>query len=163
MKMYSGLSRVIILSLLGGALGSLFVAVRPAHAQVTTSTFTLQVSGTASAAVTGLPEAVTFAGPLVVTATVMSDPTRPTGVLVSIDGRGVKGTGSKTGTVYLNECEANLTRLFAATDVIKTTFAFFKDAAGSYLTSKTGLLTLNLSYDTATLSLVNVTGSIGTL
>ena len=40
---------------------------------------------------------------------------------------------------------------------------FFKDAAGSYLTSKTGLLTLNLSYDTATLSLVNVTGSIGTL
>ena len=164
MKTYRGLSKVVILSLLGGALGSLFIAVRPAHAQTTTnSTFTIKVSGNASALTTGLGEAVTFSGPVVVTATVLTDPLMPTSVTVSIDGRGVKGIGANTGTVYLNECEANLSRLFAATDVIQTTFAFFRDAAGSYLTSKTGVVTLHLTYNTTTMTLTNVTGSVGTL
>jgi len=94
-----------------------------------------------------------------VTARVATDPALGPSAVVSIDGRGVKGIGSTTQTVYLNECEANLTRPFAATDVIKLTFAFFRDAPGSYLTSKTGLLTLNLTYSTATLKLTNVTGS----
>lgn len=168
MKMNRRLSRVVILSLLSGV-GSLFIASRPAYAQtatdstVTDSTVTLQVSGTASAAKTGLTEAVSFSGPLVVTATVSTDPTLGPSAVVSIDGRGVKGTGNKTGTVYLNECEAILTRPFAATDVIKLTFAFFADAPGSYLTSKTGLATMTLTYDTVTMKLTKVTGSVGTL
>ena len=163
MKMNRRLSRVVILSLLSGV-GSLFIAVRPAHAQTSTiSTATIQTSGTASAAKTGLTETVSFSGPVVVTATVSTDPTLGPGAVVSIDGRGVKGTGNKTGTVYLNECEANLTRPFAATDVIKLTFAFFADAPGSYLTSKTGLVTLTLTYDTVTMKLTKVTASVGTL
>jgi hypothetical protein len=162
MKMERGLSRVVLLSLLSGVLGSLFIAVGPAHAQATISTFTIQVSGTAPTASTALAGAVTFAGPLVVTTTVVPDPALGPGVAVFIDGRGVKGTGIKTGTVYLNECEANLTRPFAATDVIKTTFAFFEDKPGSYLNSKTGLLTLNLTYNTVTMALTKVTASFGT-
>jgi hypothetical protein len=171
MKMNRGLSRVVILSLLSGVLvlGSLFIAVRPAHAQATVTnvttvtSVTMQVSGTASALQSGLAETVTFSGPLVVTATVATDPTLGPSVVVSIDGRGIKGIGSKTGTVYLNECEANLTRPFAATDVISTTFAYFEDAPGSYLKAKTGLLTLNLTYNTVTRALTKVTGSVGTL
>ena len=157
MKTYRGLSRVVILSL-----GSLFIAVRPAHAQTATvSTFTVQVSGSATAAQTGLNETVNFSGPVVVTATVVTDPILPPGAVVSIDGRGVKGIGATTGTVYLNECEANLSRLLAATDVINTTFAFFENKAGSYLFSKTGLLQLNLTYNTTTLALTNVIASVG--
>jgi hypothetical protein len=164
MKTYRGLSKAVILSLFVGALGTLFIAVSPACAQTSkVSTFTIQVSGIASALKTGLGEAVTFSGPVVVTTAVMTDPVRPPIVFVTIDGRGVKGIGRKTGITYLNECEANLHRRFAATDVINTTFAFFEDEPGSYLTSKTGLLTLHLTYNTTTLALTRVTANVGSL
>ena len=174
-KINRGLSRVGILSL--GVLASLFLAVPPAHAQTadpagvsesaaltsTTSTATFKVAGTALATKTGLGEAVTFSGSIVVTATVVTDPALPTGVAVYIDGRGVMGIGNNTGTVYLNECEANLTRLFAAKDVIGLTFTFFEDKPGSYLKAKTGLATITLTYDTVTMKLTGASGSVGTL
>jgi hypothetical protein len=156
-------SRGAILSLLGGIVGALLLAAPAASAQTTVSTFTLQVSGTASSVKTGLPETVKFAGPVLITATVVTDPTLPPGVVVSIDGRGVIGTGAKTGATYKNEAEANLTRPFGPTDAIETTFAFFQDVPGSYINSKTGVLTLNLTYDTTTMALTNVTGAVGTL
>src|SRR3989440_7126193 len=156
-------SRGTILSLLGGVVGALLLAAPAASAQSTVSTFTLQVAGTASSLKTGLPETVKFAGPVVITATVVTDPTLPPGVVVAIDGRGVVGTGQKTGKTYKNEAEANLTRPFGPTDTINTTFAFFEDVPGSYINSKTGLLTLNLTYDTTTMALTNATGSVGTL
>jgi hypothetical protein len=159
MKKYRG----TILSLLGGIVGALLLAAPGASAQSTVSTFTLQVSGTASSVKTGLPETVKFAGPVVITATVVTDPTLPPGVVVSVDGRGVIGTGQKSGKTYKNEAEANLSRPFGPTDTINTTFAFFEDAPGSYINSKTGLLSLNLTYDTTTMALTNVTGAVGTL
>jgi hypothetical protein len=171
--------RGILSSLLYGALAALLLAPSAALAQTTVSTFTIQVSGNASAVKTGLPETVKFSGPVVITATVVTDPAAstptagttalPPAVYVSIDGRGVIGVGQKTGAVYKNECEATLTRLFATTDAIETTFAFFKDAAegpalaASYLASKTGVLGLTLTYDAATMALTNATGTIGTL
>jgi hypothetical protein len=158
MKKYRG----TIPSLLGGIVGALLLAAPAASAQTTVSTFTLQVSGNASQVKTGLGETVNFSGPVVITATVVTDPTLPPGVVVGIDGRGVIGKGQKTGKVYKNEAEANLTRPFGPTDTVNTTFAFFEDAPGSYLFSKTGLLTLNLTYDTTTMALTNVTGSLGT-
>ncbi len=158
MKNDQRLSNVVVLSLLSASLA--LMAARPAQAQ-TVSTITLPVSGTVSAVKSGLNETVTFSGPLVVTATVVTDPALGPSAVVAIDGRGVKGTGNKTKTIYLNECEANLTRPFGATDVIQLTFAFFQDAPGSYLTSKTGLVTLTLTYDTVTMKLTGVTGSLG--
>jgi hypothetical protein len=158
-------SHNLSLALFGGVLAALFLAASPAHAQATVSTFTLQVSGTASAVKTGLPETVAFAGPVVITATVVTDPTGalPPNVVLQVDGRGVKGTGNKTKTVYTNTLFYNLSRPFAATDAVEVTFAFFQDAAGGYLQSKTGLLDLNLTYDTTTMSLTNATGAVGTL
>ena len=171
--------RGILSSLLCGALAALLLAPSAAFAQTTVSTYTVQVSGTASSLKTGLPETVKFAGPVVITATVVTDPAAstptagttalPPAVYVQIDGRGVIGTGQKTGAIYKNECEAVLTRLFATTDAVETTFAFFKDAAAgsaiaaSYAQSKTGVLSLTLTYDAVTTALTNATGAIGTL
>jgi hypothetical protein len=156
------LAGIVIISFMSGVFGSL-IAVRPAHAQSAVSTFTIQVTGTAPAAKTGLSEAVTFAGPVRVTASVENDPALGPRVIVAIDGRGMKGTGNKSGTIYLNECEADLTRPFVAKDVIHLTFAFFEDAPGSYMKSKTALLTLTLTYNIMTMKLAKVNGSAGSL
>jgi len=151
----------IALSLL---LGGLLVAAAPAYPQATAvSSFTIQVSGTAAAVKTGLSETVAFSGPLVVTANVVNDPALGPTVAVFVDGRGVSGSGNKTKKAYANTCVANLTRPFGPTDTIQTTFAFFQDTPAGYLNAKTGLLTLNLSYDTTTMALTNVTASVGTM
>jgi hypothetical protein len=150
----------IALSFLLGVL----VAAAPAQAQTSaTSSFTIQVSGTASAVKTGLNETVAFSGPLIVIATVVNDPTLGPTVALFVDGRGVVGTGNKTKTTYANTCIANLTRPFGPTDAVQTTFAFFQDAPGGYMSAKTGLLTLNLTYDTTTQALTNVTAGVGTM
>jgi hypothetical protein len=173
--------RGILSSLLCGALAALLLAPSAALAQTTVSTFTIQVSGNASQVKTGLSETVVFSGPVVITATVVTDPAAstptagttalPPTVYVSIDGRGVVGKGQKTGTIYNNECEPTLTRLFAATDAIETTFAFFPQKSATptlssntiYLSSKTGVLSLSLTYDPVTMALTGATGAIGTL
>jgi hypothetical protein len=145
-------------------LGGLLFAAAPAYAQAaTTSSFTIPVSGTASSVKTGLSETVAFSGSVVVIATVVTDPALGPTVALFVDGRGVTGTGAKTKTTYVNNCVANLTRLFGATDVIQTTFAFFQNTAGGYMSAKTGLLTLNLTYNTTTQALTNVTASVGTM
>lgn len=131
-----------------------------ALAQTSVSTFTLPVSGTVSAAAAGLPEAVAFSGNVVIIATVVTDPALPPNVVVAVDGRGVTGVGQKTKAVYKNECEANLTRRLLPADKVQLTFAFFKDGAGSHLSTRTGLLTLNLTYDTTRMALTSVTGGV---
>ena len=127
------------------------------------STITGPIAGTAAEAKTGLAEPVTFSGSLVVTSVVSTDPALGPGAVVSINGHGIKGTGGKSGKVYVTECEANLTRRFAATDSIKMTFPFFEDVQGSYMNAKTGLLTLTLTYNLKTMVLTKVTASAGTL
>ncbi len=163
-------------------LAVLFLVVAPAHAQeaaqeaatetaaaepvgvdVTTSQATIQVSGSASPSRTGLPESVTFSGNIVINASVVTDPALPTGVTLFVDGKGVRGVGNETGTVYINSCEANLTRLFRPTDKITLTFAFFEDKRGGFRKSKTGVVTINLTYDEATRKLTGATGVVGTL
>ncbi|MDP9190114.1 MAG: hypothetical protein M3P06_00220 [Acidobacteriota bacterium] len=161
----------------------LFLAIAPTHAQetaqeaaaeekpaaerlgltVTTSQATIQISGSASASRTGLPENVTFSGNIVINATVVTDPAVPTGVTLFVDGKGVRGVGNETGTVYINSCEANVTRLFRPTDKVTLTFAFFEDKPGSFLKSKTGVVTITLTYDEKTRKLTRATGVIGTL
>jgi hypothetical protein len=170
MKTYRGL----IFSLAGTLLAALLLLPSAARAQTaatstTVTTFSIQVSGNASAAKTGLGELVSFSGTVLITTTVVTDPEMPPMVVVSIDGRNVTGVGQKTGTVYRNELEANLTRTFQATDKIQTTFAFFKDAAegaaasAAIQASKTGVLTLDLAYDTTSMSATSATGSLATL
>jgi hypothetical protein len=135
----------------------------PVGVTVTTSQATIEVSGSATAARTGLPEAVTFSGNVVIYASVVTDPVLPTGVTLFVDGKGVRGVGNETGTVYINSCEANVTRLFRPTDKITLTFAFFEDKPGSFRKSKTGVVTITLTYDEATRKLKGATGAVGTL
>jgi hypothetical protein len=163
-------------------LAVLFLVVGPTHAQeaatetaaadapsaaaavtATTSQATIQISGSASASRTGLSESVSFSGDIVINAIVVTDPALPTGVTLFVDGKGVRGIGNETGTVYINSCEANLTRLFRPTDKITLTFAFFEDKPGSFLKSKTGVVTITLTYDEATRKLTRATGVVGTL
>jgi hypothetical protein len=96
---------------------------------------------------------------VVITATVVTDPTLPPGVVLSVDGRNVSGVGQTTKAVYKNECLANLTRTFGPTDSVQLTFSFFKDAAGSYLAAKTAVLNLSMTYNTTTMALTGVTGN----
>ena len=129
----------------------------------TTSEVTVQVNGSAKASRTGLPETVTFSGNVVIHATVVTDPAVPTSVTLFVDGKGVRGVGSETGTVYVNSFEANVTRLFRPTDKLTLTFAFFEDKKGSFRKSKTGVATINLTYDEKTRKLTRATGAVGTL
>jgi hypothetical protein len=169
MKKNLGLSRTLMLSLVSGVSLSL-LAIAPVQAQSTiaiqeaktiVSTVTLKVAGSALPRQTGLKETVDFAGPLVVTATVLVDPALPPSLVVSIDGLGIQGVGATTGTIYVNELEANLTRLFAATDSTTLTFAFFESKEGSYLSARTGLLTVNLAFDKTTMMISTATATIG--
>jgi hypothetical protein len=129
----------------------------------TTSEATIQVGGSATALKTGLSESVTFSGSVVISATVVTDPALPTGVILFVDGKGIRGAGNETGTVYVNSFEANVTRLFRPADKITLTFAFFEEKAGSFLKSKTGVLTITLTYDEKTRKLTGATGVVGTL
>jgi hypothetical protein len=173
MKTHRGLSKKTILW--SACAGGILLFALTAQAQTATppgttvSTKTIQVSGSANSVRTGLPEFVDFSGPLIITTTVVTDPLLPPESVVQIDGRGVKGIGRKTGTVYNNELEASLTRVFGPTDTVNTTFAFFQDAtpgtdanAAAIVASKTGLLTLNLTYDTTTNTLTGATATLGT-
>jgi hypothetical protein len=81
-------------------------------------------------------------------------------VAAFVDGRGVTGTGAKTKSTYSNTCVANLTRPFGPADVIQMTCAFFPDGAGGYMSSKTALVTINLTYDVTTMALTNATAAI---
>jgi hypothetical protein len=139
------------------------IAAEPVGVTVTTSQATLQVSGSATASRTGLSEAVTFSGNVVIYANVVTDPALPTGVTLFVDGKGVRGVGNQTGTVYINSFEANVTRLFRPTDKISLTFAFFEDKQGAFLKSKTGVVTITLTYDEKTRTLTKATGVVGTL
>jgi len=169
MKMKFGLSRKLTLSLVSGV--ALLIATATVQAQSTiaiqqaktiVSTVTLKVSGSALPRQTGLKETVNFAGPLVVTSTVLVDPALPPSLVVSIDGLGIQGVGATTGTIYANECEANLTRAFALTDSMKVTFAFFEaNKDGSFLSSKTGLLTVDLAFDKTTMLISSASATIG--
>lgn len=157
----------------------LFLAVVPTQAQepaaeeataaqavavtATTSQATIQVGGSAAALKTGLAETLTFSGTVVISATAVTDPALPAGVTLFVDGKGIRGAGNETGTVYVSSLEANVTRLFRPTDKVTLTFAFFEEKSGAFLKSKTGVLTLTLTYDEKKRTLTGATGVVGTL
>src|SRR3954465_10768637 len=104
MKTHRGLSKKAILW--SACAGGILLFAITAQAQTATppgttvSTKTIPVSGSAPATKTGPGEVVDFSGPLVITTTVVTDPLLPPESVVQIDGRGVKGIGRKTGTVF---------------------------------------------------------------
>jgi hypothetical protein len=134
-----------------------------ASTDTVTTTKTVQASGSADSAKTGSTESVAFSGPLVINASVVTDPDLGMSTVVQVDGKGITGSGTTSKATYLNGCEAILTRPFAANDHIELTFTFFDDTADSYLRAKTALVTIDLTYDTATKQLTGATSSVSAL
>ena len=141
--------------LLAAALGLLLAA--PARAQSTVSTFSVPISGFAP----GINEQVKFSGTVLLTATVVTDPTLPPQVVLGVAGDNITAVGQTSGASYDNECVANLTRPFAASDAVHLSFAFFRSSTtGAYLQARPAVLNLSLKYDTTTMALTSATGSV---
>ena len=152
-----------VLSLLSGCL----LAAGAASAQTTTSTFSVLSSGTVvgtapgGAASVAAPENINCTGTVKIITTAVSDPTLPPGVVVFVDARGLSCVGATSKTVYLNSGIANLSRLLVPADVVKMTFALYPNTVGGYMQARTGMLTLNLTYNTTTGALTSASSSIG--
>jgi len=147
-------------------LGCLFLVAGPAFAQSASSTFSVKVSGTLSPTASSTPtttspgESITCTGTVKVMSTAVSDPTLPPQVVVSVDTTAVTCTGQTSKTVYLNSGQGNLTRPLVANDKIDMTFAVYPNVAGGYMKARTGLATVNLSFDTTTGALTGASAAL---
>lgn len=138
------------------ALGACVLMSGPARAQAV-STFTVQATGS----VTSVTDSINFSGPVYVSATIVPDPAGgPATAVVSVDARSLVATSAVTGATFVNSGQARLTRVFGASDVIKTTFSFFPPGPGGFLRGRTALVTLNLTYDLTTQALTGATAAI---
>ncbi|MGE5048715.1 MAG: hypothetical protein ACM3PC_09120 [Deltaproteobacteria bacterium] len=147
------LSRALV-----GLIGlGLTLAVPAAWAQATSfSSFTFTLAGT----VAGAPEALTCSGPVKVTAMIVKDPSMPANSIVSLDTRMLSCKGATTGAAYKNSGQATLTRLLGPTDQIQTAISLYPSTPDGFMHARTGLATLNLSYNVTTGALAAVSGTL---
>jgi hypothetical protein len=154
-------------SLLAQALaaGALALAAPSADAQSARSTRASSVTGalSAGAAVGSDPAAenVQCSGDLTIDTKAVADPTLPPGVVVSIDASALVCVGQATRGRYVTDGQPTLTRLLVPSDVVTTTLAFHRNSADELLPSRTALLTLKLTFDTATGALTGATATLG--
>ena len=144
--------------------GVLILAAAPAYAQSANSSRATGVTGSFSgpeASVDPAAENVNCNGDVQLTTRAVNDANRPPGVVVTIDATGLACAGQATRGRYVTDTQETLTRLLVATDVIQTTLAFHRDTPNGFLTARTALLTLNLTYDTTTGALTGATGTLG--
>jgi hypothetical protein len=154
-------------SLLAQALaaGALVLAAPSAYGQSAHSARASGVTGTLTAGagvkVDPSSENVQCSGDLTIATKAVSDPALPPGVVVSIDASALVCVGQGTRGRYVTDGHATLTRLLVPSDVITTTLAFHRATPNGFLTARTALLTLNLTYDTTTGALTGATASLG--
>lgn len=135
----------------------------PAGVDVTASETTIQIGSATKSPTEAGTEAktVAFSGNVAINASVVTDPALPTGVSLFVDCKGLRGTDGRR-TAYITSCEANVTRLFRLKDTITLTFAYYEDKPGGFLNAKTGVMTLNLTYDEASKRLSGASGAVTT-
>jgi hypothetical protein len=116
-----------------------------------------------SGIVDGRPESVTFAGTAQIESRLAVDPenSRRSKILLQIDLSGVTGVGSSTLAAYVVRAQKVVTRSLAASDVINVTFPFHPGSARATTSSRTGLATFALSFDTATGAVTAARAKIG--
>lgn len=150
---------------LGLALSALVLAVPSARAQSAVSMRVVTVAGSLSPSDAAVPgaaaEALVCSGGVTITTRAVTDTSLPPGVVVSVDAAGLACTGQSSRGRYVTTGQANLTRLLAASDVIQTTLAVYRDVPGGIHTTRAALLTLDLSYDTATGALTAAAARLG--
>ncbi|HEY5677078.1 MAG TPA: hypothetical protein VIR81_09840 [Myxococcales bacterium] len=143
---------------LAGLIGlSLSLAVSAAWAQATSfSSFTFTLAGT----VAGGSEALNCSGPVKVTAMIVKDPSMPPNSIVSLDTRLLSCKGATTGAAYKNSGQATLTRLLGPTDQVQTAISLYPNTPDGFMHARTGVATLNLSYNVTAGALVGVSGTL---
>lgn len=116
-----------------------------------------------SGIVDGRPESVTFAGTAQIQSRLALDPenSRRSKILLQIDLSGVTGVGSSTLASYVVRAQEVVTRALAPSDVIELTFAFHASSTRAVGSSRTGLATFALSFDTATGAVTGARAKIG--
>jgi cytoskeletal protein RodZ len=124
---------------------------------VTTTPAVVTIKGTVS----GSPENVSFSGQAKLSASVVTDPdfgTTPI-VVLSIDLSGVTGVGSSSGRKYVTSDGEIVRRRLAAADAVQLRFPFFPSGS-SAMSARTGVASLNLSFDVNSLKLTGASGAI---
>jgi hypothetical protein len=158
MKTRRTLSTPAVLSILILSSAGLAAAGAFAQTALVPTSSVVSIAGT----VTGLPESVYFTGPAQIST--RPAPGRIAGatahVVVSIDLRQLSGRGLSTGATYVSSGQANLTRLFAASDLIELTFPFYQSGAAADSPARTGVATFALAYDVTTGALTAAVATI---
>jgi hypothetical protein len=151
---------VLVLASVGLVSARTFAQTAAAPNPLVPTSTSVAVSGT----VTGAPESVYFTGPVQLI-------TRPAAariaggmahVVVSIDLRQLSGRGVSTGATYVSSGQANLTRVFGASDQIELTFPFIASGVASGSRVRTGVATFSLTYDVTTGALTSAAATIST-
>ncbi|MFL5417503.1 MAG: hypothetical protein ACJ78Y_15985 [Myxococcales bacterium] len=145
-------------AVLGPAAAGLILLLAPpaTRAQSAVSTVARSLSGVI---VSPGAETLLCSGEATVTTTAVADPAQP-GMLVAVDARGLACVGTVSKATYVNTGEATLTRLLVPGDVIRTTIAVYPDVPGGFLQARTGVLVLNLAFDTVTGALAGATAGL---
>jgi hypothetical protein len=152
--MKTRLSRALVGLIIGLGLS---LAAPAAWAQATSfSSFIFTLSGNLA----GGSEAVACTGPVKVSVMVVKDPSMAPNAIVSLDTRSLTCTGATTGTRYANSGQATLTRLLAPTDQVQTAISLYPNVPGGFMHARTGLATLNLSYNVTAGALTAVSGTL---
>ena len=150
--------RALVLASVGLVSAGAIAQTAAAPAPMVPTSTVVTISGT----VEGLPESVLFTGPVQVST--RPAPGRIAGamahVVVSIDLRQLSGRGVSTGATYVSSGQANLTRVFGASDQIELTFPFALSGVAPVAPERTGVATFVLSYDVTTGSLTSAAATI---
>jgi len=151
--MKTRLSRALVGLIIGLGLS---LAAPAAWAQATSfSSFIFTLSGNLA----GGSEAVACTGPVKVSVMVVKDPSMAPNAIVSLDTRSLTCTGA-SGTRYANSGQATLTRLLAPTDQLQAAISVYPNVPGGFMKARTGLATLNLSYNVTAGALTAVSGTL---
>jgi hypothetical protein len=119
-----------------------------AHAAVAWNSATVPITGT----VTGRPESVAFSGRVQIQSRLAIDPDAASRskVLLQIDLGGVSGVGASTATPYAVAAREVVFRKLATSDVVRITFPFHPANSRAVTSSRTGVASFALTFDTAT-------------
>jgi hypothetical protein len=129
-----------------------------AHAAVAWNSAAVPITGT----VTGRPESVAFSGRVRIQSRLAIDPdaARRSKILLQIDLSGVTGVGVSTAATYAVPAREVVFRKLAASDVVRITFPFHPASSRATTSSRTGVASLALNFDTATGAITSASASI---
>lgn len=139
-------ARSVLLAVL--AAGWMLMPVRAADTMKSTM---VSISGAVAALTASGAERVVFSGQAQIKSRLALDPDfGDSKLLLFIDMTGVSGVGSSSGAKYLVPTQEILIRPLTLSHQVEITFPFFKNAADSLASTRTGLANFALNVDVST-------------